>query len=684
MSDSDSSCGVVIPGYQQPSVKMVKRDRHRELAYHHESYPCPEDSGGHLAMTHQHEMSPANASEHKPKSRDHGSSKRMGRRVTMDNNEPSARTKNTAFPKNVEISHIGRNNISDEIKATEDNNHQSRKIDSRDHASSKRMGRRSTMEHYEPLAKTKTTDFPKSVEISHIGRNNISNEIESTEDYNYQSRKSDSRDHASSKRMGRRATMDHYEPSARTKTTDFPKSVEISHIDGNNMANEIKSIEDNNYQSDSIRRRTIPSYSEEYKYFQIDHRASQNIDSKSLGIHRTVQSKSNRNEHNKNSRVVHQQHSEPVLGNQRSTSRDITPDRSRKTKRDPNIPSFLSIPINHENMDDYEGCDQDLSHLGEDNLKDPLAQGSSKLSTSDNCSVQSIGVIIKPPQVPQAPADSNARNLAVEHPSPLMVAASELDAMRNQLNLYLHRMSTTHNSEQSVVKVNILSPPTPLPYNCFPRQLLEMVRLLPGNDQCCDCGKYYSQGDKAEKMMKELKMNFECAHIGEEGLFGTQQSESNNERLHLWASVSYGIILCTECAYRHYRKSKKGDHKMDGGNMIKSLNGRDWTLPDVIAMLEGGNSTIIQYFSYNRSEDKTYEVVPAHPDCKKNGLLGSAWVVAKLEEEVEEVKMRNPDVKEKAFDCEFDIRYTSAVAVSYSKLLSNRVLAFGSKWQLWM
>ena len=106
----------------------------------------------------------------------------------------------------------------------------------------------------------------------------------------------------------------------------------------------------------------------------------------------------------------------------------------------------------------YRGCEHNLSHLGGNNLKDLLSQGSSKFSASDNGSVQSIGAIIEPsqaPQAPQAPTDSSARNVAVEHPSPLMVAASELDAMRNQLDLYLHRMSTNHCSENAAVKFNI-------------------------------------------------------------------------------------------------------------------------------------------------------------------------------------------------------------------------------------
>lgn len=113
---------------------MAKRDRHRELTY--------------LAMmTHQHETeSPDIVSEKKSKSRDHSSSSRMGRRATMDQYEPSVRTKNITLPQSVEISTID----------AEDNNYQIRKIDSLDHASSNRMGR-----------KTKTTAQPWTI-MNHL------------------------------------------------------------------------------------------------------------------------------------------------------------------------------------------------------------------------------------------------------------------------------------------------------------------------------------------------------------------------------------------------------------------------------------------------------------------------------------------------------------------------------------
>ena len=69
---------------------------------------------------------------------------------------------------------------------------------------------------------------------------------------------------------------------------------------------------------------------------------------------------------------------------------------------------------------------------------------------------------------------------------------------------------------------------------------------------------------------------------------------------------------------------------------------------------------------------------------QRNSLLGSTCVVANLGGEDNEVKQRNPDIKIKAYSCAFDTRYASSTALSYRKLLSKRILAFGSKWQIWM
>ena len=60
----------------------------------------------------------------------------------------------------------------------------------------------------------------------------------------------------------------------------------------------------------------------------------------------------------------------------------------------------------------------------------------------------------------------------------------------------------------------------PLPYRALPKELLNIVKSIPGNGQCCDCGDYERDG-----------------------------------RVVTWASVSSGILLCKDCAFRHITKS---------------------------------------------------------------------------------------------------------------------------------
>lgn len=598
MSDSDSSCGVVIPGYQQPSVKMVKRDRHRELAYHPQNHACSEDIGGH-STTNQ--------------------------RATNR-----------------------------EIRVTDQESQSHLNIESRDLVPRRRVARRSTMDHYEPSRPTNT-----KTPIDHRPDHNIdpaslvfNRTVQSRPIRNEQNK-------IFGRGIQRQFSDPHVEEHQKSVTRDnipdrsretkrLSKNVDISDIDKDNTPNVIATTEDNS-QSESFRRRNIPSSSEDF--------TERNMDSKSLGINRGVQSRPNRDDHNNYSRRgIQRQASEPIVGHQ-TLSQDNIPESSRDKKWDPNIPSFLSIPTNHESMNSYEESNHGSPHNRKDNLKDTTTT----IPLQENRSTE---------------------NLVAEQPSSLMVAASELETMRNQLQLYLHHMNNTRNSDDTVVEVNILSPPTPLPRNSFPRQLLEMVRLLPGNDKCSDCGEKYS--DKAEDIMKELKLKVDCTHIGDEGLFGRQQDKNGHERLHSWASVSYGIVLCAECAYRHYAKSKKSDNNIINQDIIKSLNGRDWTLPDVIAMLEGGNNSIIQYFGENANEGKTHEMMLGLSVRQRNSLLGSTCVVANLGGEDNEVKQRNPDIKIKAYSCAFDTRYASSTALSYRKLLSKRILAFGSKWQIWM
>ena len=80
----------------------------------------------------------------------------------------------------------------------------------------------------------------------------------------------------------------------------------------------------------------------------------------------------------------------------------------------------------------------------------------------------------------------------------------------NDVLLTLRRMLGTHKG----------STENNLPYCSFPKELLNVIRILPGNSKCCDCGKVERDGTPLS-----------------------------------WASVTYGTLLCKHCAFRHITKS---------------------------------------------------------------------------------------------------------------------------------
>jgi len=59
-------------------------------------------------------------------------------------------------------------------------------------------------------------------------------------------------------------------------------------------------------------------------------------------------------------------------------------------------------------------------------------------------------------------------------------------------------------------------------YPFYPKEVLHIIRLLPGNNVCCDCG----------------------------------QDERSGGPI-VWSSVTYGTLLCKECAFRHATKGEE-------------------------------------------------------------------------------------------------------------------------------
>ena len=87
----------------------------------------------------------------------------------------------------------------------------------------------------------------------------------------------------------------------------------------------------------------------------------------------------------------------------------------------------------------------------------------------------------------------------------------------------------------------------------FPQHILIIVKFLPGNCKCCDCG--------------------------------SPDGKANRKQI-TWASVAHGTIHCEECAFRHMTQGRE--------NEIKNLeNDLDWTFSEIVSMLEGGNAAFL-------------------------------------------------------------------------------------------
>jgi hypothetical protein len=85
----------------------------------------------------------------------------------------------------------------------------------------------------------------------------------------------------------------------------------------------------------------------------------------------------------------------------------------------------------------------------------------------------------------------------------------------------------------------------------FPLKCLPIVKLLPGNHCCVDCG------DQEQ-----------------EGL--------------VYGSVGYGTLLCKECAFRHITNTEEQSE-------VKSLTDDIWDLHSILSLFEGGNTQMLEY-----------------------------------------------------------------------------------------
>jgi hypothetical protein len=87
----------------------------------------------------------------------------------------------------------------------------------------------------------------------------------------------------------------------------------------------------------------------------------------------------------------------------------------------------------------------------------------------------------------------------------------------------------------------------------FPRNCRKLLYQIPGNSNCVDCG------------------------------------NSNPD----WASVTYGVLLCVNCSGRHRSYGVKTSR-------VRSIAMDAWSHSQVLALLEGGNQQMKQFFQRHR------------------------------------------------------------------------------------
>jgi Putative GTPase activating protein for Arf len=86
-------------------------------------------------------------------------------------------------------------------------------------------------------------------------------------------------------------------------------------------------------------------------------------------------------------------------------------------------------------------------------------------------------------------------------------------------------------------------------FKAFPPACLNLLRKMDGNHRCIDCGEHDPQ----------------------------------------WAAVSYGALLCLQCSGHH---RSLGVHV----SLVRSITMDEWSLEQVLAMLEGGNGQLVGFF----------------------------------------------------------------------------------------
>jgi len=113
-------------------------------------------------------------------------------------------------------------------------------------------------------------------------------------------------------------------------------------------------------------------------------------------------------------------------------------------------------------------------------------------------------------------------------------------------------------------------------FHSFPPACLSMLKRLEGNHRCVDCGEQNPQ----------------------------------------WAATRYGAMLCLNCS---------GHHRSLGVQVssVRSISMDEWSVTEVVSMLEGGNQQIGNFFSRHHLTESTCTTSTTTPTSQV-GLSSSA------------------------------------------------------------
>jgi hypothetical protein len=167
--------------------------------------------------------------------------------------------------------------------------------------------------------------------------------------------------------------------------------------------------------------------------------------------------------------------------------------------------------------------------------------------------------------------------------SPPPTSAAPASPSRQQHHHHLYRHSHSHDTTDPTFPVTAVAStmatttPTSSPrrtFQSFPPACYRLLLQLPGNGRCMDC---YHRNPQ-------------------------------------WATVSYGALLCLQCS---------GHHRSFGVNTscVRSLTLDEWSLEEVLSMLEGGNEQLTSFFERHRLTEDSLRNPPSPPPTKTQASL---------------------------------------------------------------